>query len=127
LLPSCLSPSAVSIMCFKFRQITIILEAVIAVVVTSMQDIASETVLGIVHLLTAYPYRCCPVFYKFPVVTMVHSLQPHTERSSRSGSEPPSVEADVHVWHYALLVVRARKEEEDSIFLVQLSLSTVFL
>ena len=40
------------------------------------------------------------------------SLQPHTERSSRSGSEPSSVEADVYVWHYAFLVVHARKEED---------------
>ena len=31
------------------------------------------------------------------------SLQPHTERSSRPGSEPPSVEADVYVWCYVLL------------------------
>ena len=41
------------------------------------------------------------------------SLQPHTEWSSRPGSEPPSVEADVYIWHYALLVVHAGKEEED--------------
>jgi len=41
------------------------------------------------------------------------SLQPHTERSSRPGSEPPSVEADVYVWRYALLVGHARKEEEE--------------
>jgi len=40
------------------------------------------------------------------------SLQPYTERSSRSGSELPCVEADVYVWHYILLVVHARKEEE---------------
>jgi len=32
------------------------------------------------------------------------SLQRHTEQSSRPGLEPPSVEADVYVWHYALLV-----------------------
>jgi len=38
------------------------------------------------------------------------SLQPHTERSSRPGSEPSSVEVDVYVWCYALLVVHARKE-----------------
>jgi len=38
------------------------------------------------------------------------SLQPHTERSSRPGPEPPSVEADVYVWRYALLVVHTRKE-----------------
>jgi len=43
--------------------------------------------------------------------TRPESLQPHTERSSRSGSEPPSVEADVYVWRNALLVVHARKEE----------------
>ena len=42
------------------------------------------------------------------------SLQPHTERSSRPGPEPSSVQADVYVWHYALLVVHARKEEEDN-------------
>ena len=43
------------------------------------------------------------------------SLQPHTERSSRPGPEPSSVEADVYVWCYTLLVVHARKEQEDSI------------
>jgi len=37
------------------------------------------------------------------------NLQPHTERSSRPGPEPSSVEADVYVWRYALLVVHARK------------------
>ena len=36
------------------------------------------------------------------------SLQPHTERSSRPDSEPPSAEVDI-------LVVHARKEEEDQI------------
>ena len=41
------------------------------------------------------------------------SLQPHTEQSSRPGPEPSSVEADVYVWCYALLVVHARKEEEE--------------
>ena len=39
------------------------------------------------------------------------SLQPHIERSSRPGPEPSSVEADVYIWRYALLVVYARKEE----------------
>jgi len=42
-------------------------------------------------------------------------LQPHTEQSSRCGSEPPSVEADVYVWHYAVLVVHARKQEEEGV------------
>jgi len=27
------------------------------------------------------------------------SLQPHTERMSRPGPEPSSVEADVYLWH----------------------------
>ena len=40
------------------------------------------------------------------------SLQPHTEQSSRPGPETPSVEADVYIWRYALVVVHARKEEE---------------
>jgi len=33
--------------------------------------------------------------------------------SSQPGSELPSVEADVYVWRYGLLVVHARKEEEE--------------
>jgi len=41
------------------------------------------------------------------------SLQPHTERSSRPGPEPSSVQADVYEWRYTLLVVHARKEEEE--------------
>jgi len=41
------------------------------------------------------------------------NMQPHIERSSRPGPEPTSVEADVYVWHYALLVVHARKEEDN--------------
>jgi len=47
--------------------------------------------------------------------TRSESLQPHTEWSGRPGSEPPSVEADVYVWHYALLAVHAGKEEDDSV------------
>jgi len=39
------------------------------------------------------------------------SPPPHTQRSSWPGPEPSSVEADVYVWCYALLVVHARKEE----------------
>jgi len=38
------------------------------------------------------------------------SSLPHTERSSRPGSEPSSVEADVYVWRYALLELHARKD-----------------
>jgi len=39
------------------------------------------------------------------------SLQPHTERSNQPGPELSSVEADVYVWRYTLLVVHVRKEE----------------
>jgi len=41
--------------------------------------------------------------------TRLESLQPHTEWSSRPGSEPSSVEADVYVRCYALLVVLAKR------------------
>ena len=44
--------------------------------------------------------------------TRSESLQPYNERSSWPGPEPSSVEADVYVWHYALLVVHARKQED---------------
>ena len=43
------------------------------------------------------------------------SLQPHTEWSSRPGSEPPSVEADDCVWRYTLLVVHAREQKEEHV------------
>jgi len=47
------------------------------------------------------------------VVAKVRSenLQSHTERSSRPGPELSSVEADVYVWHNALLVVQIRTVE----------------
>jgi len=35
----------------------------------------------------------------------------------KSGSEPHSVEADVYVWRYALLVVHASKKEEEEVAL----------
>ena len=41
------------------------------------------------------------------------SLQHHTEWSSRPGSEPSSVKADVYVRCCALLVVHVRKEDEE--------------
>jgi len=41
------------------------------------------------------------------------SLQPYTERSSRPGSEPSSVAADVYLQCYTVPVVHARKEEEE--------------
>ena len=47
--------------------------------------------------------------------TQSQSLQPHTERSCRPGPELSSVEADVYVLRYALLVMHARKEEEEAL------------
>ena len=43
------------------------------------------------------------------------SLQPHTEQkqSTRSRTVLCRLEADLYVWRYALLVVHARKEEEE--------------
>ena len=60
------------------------------------------------HVTEHHPTRC-------------ESLQPHTERSSRPGPEPSSVEADVYVWHYTLLVVHVRKKEkeEDALTITQ--------
>jgi len=53
-----------------------------------------------------------------PCITWLNTVQRDlsaynlTERSSQPGSEPPSVEADVYIWRYALLVVHARKEKD---------------
>jgi len=55
------------------------------------------------------------------------SLQPHTEWSSRPGSEPSYVEADVYIWCCALLVVHAGKEDtviQSSTASLSLSVST---
>jgi len=41
--------------------------------------------------------------------TVQRDLRTRIEWSSRPGSEPSSVEADVYVWRYALLEVHARK------------------
>ena len=38
---------------------------------------------------------------------------PYAPRSSRFGSEPPSVEDDVDVWRYAILRVAARNDDGD--------------
>ena len=39
---------------------------------------------------------------------------PYALRSSRFGSEPPSVEDDVDVWRYAILELHARNDDDDS-------------
>jgi len=36
--------------------------------------------------------------------------EPVHERSNRHGSESSTLEIDVYVWHYALIVVHARNE-----------------
>ena len=38
---------------------------------------------------------------------------PYAPRSSRFGSEPPSVEDDVDVWCYAILELHARNDDDD--------------
>ena len=40
---------------------------------------------------------------------------PYTPRSSRIGSEPPSVEDDVDVWRYAILELRSRNDDNNVI------------
>jgi len=36
--------------------------------------------------------------------------EPVSERSNRCGSESPTLEIDVYIWRYALIVVHARNE-----------------
>jgi len=43
---------------------------------------------------------------------------PYTPRSSRFGSEPPSVEDDVDVWCYAILELHVRNDDDLSKWLV---------
>ena len=38
---------------------------------------------------------------------------PYAPRSSRFGSEPPSVDDDVDVWRYAILELHARNDDDD--------------
>ena len=38
---------------------------------------------------------------------------PYAPRSSRFGSEPPSVEDDVDVWRYTILELHARNDDDD--------------
>ena len=38
---------------------------------------------------------------------------PYAPRSSRFGSEPPSVEDDVDIWRYAFLELHARNDDDD--------------
>ena len=38
----------------------------------------------------------------------------YTPRSSRFGSEPPSVEDDIDVWRYTILEFHARNDDDDA-------------
>jgi len=42
---------------------------------------------------------------------------PYASRCSRFGSEPPSVEDDVHVWHYAILELHARNDDDEYMYI----------
>jgi len=45
--------------------------------------------------------------------TRSETTTPYAPRSSRFGSEPPSVEDDVNVWRYAILELHARNNDDD--------------
>ena len=71
----------------------------------------SITILTAPHQRTGRDHQGVPYQVAEHYPARPDSLQPHTERSSRPGWQPSSVEADVYVWCYALLVVHARKEK----------------
>jgi len=71
-------------------------------------DADVKMILTTPHQRTGRAIRASPYHVAEHHQARSESLQPHT----RSGSEPPSVEADVYVWRYVLLEVHARKEEE---------------
>ena len=50
---------------------------------------------------------------------------PYAHRSSRFGSEPPSVEDDVDVWRYAILELHARNDDDDAASRLELVLLEV--
>jgi len=54
-----------------------------------------------------------PLCFTPVIMACSESLQSHTEQSSWPGPKISSVEADVYIWRYALLMVHASKEEED--------------
>jgi len=47
--------------------------------------------------------------------TRSKTTTPHSPRSSRFGSELPSVEDDVDVWRYAILELHARNDDDDDV------------
>ena len=50
---------------------------------------------------------------------------PYAHRSSRFGSEPPSVADDVDVWRYAILELHARNDDDDAASRLELVLLEV--
>jgi len=45
--------------------------------------------------------------------TGYETTPPYAPQSSRFGSEPPFVEDDVDVWHYVILELHARNDDDD--------------
>jgi len=55
--------------------------------------------------------RSCPHHVAQYCPTGSETTAPFATRSSRFGSEPPSVEDDVDVWHYVILELHARNDD----------------
>jgi len=51
---------------------------------------------------------------------------PYAPRSSRFGSEPPSVEDNVDVWRYTILELHARNDDDDDAVSTDACLYAVF-
>jgi len=51
-----------------------------------------------------------PLYYVDEDYAAGLEIQPPRERSDQRGSESSTLETDVYVWRYALLVVQARNE-----------------
>jgi len=49
----------------------------------------------------------------YPARSEIQTNKPLPERSDRHGSESYTLETDVYIWRYALMVVHATKEEEE--------------
>jgi len=48
--------------------------------------------------------------------TGAETTPPYAPRSSRFGSEPPSVEDDVDVWRYAMSELHARNDDDSKVW-----------
>jgi len=72
-------------------------------------DTDAKKILMAPHQRTWRDTRASPYHMAKQCPARSESLQPHTEWSSWSGSELPSVEADVYVWCYALPTAACQK------------------